>query len=213
MDGNGRWAKAKGLSRIEGHKEGVKTAENIIKACDDIGIKYLTLFVFSCENWNRPKTEVNGLMDILKQMLKKYSQEKTDIRFLFSGRESKIPKNIIDGLKKLSNQTKNHKGLIVNLAINYGGQQEITDAVNKVLVSGKKKISDSDLSKYLYNDIPPTDLVIRTSGEMRISNFLLWQSAYAEYYFTKTLWPNFKKSNLMKAIVEYQSRTRRFGGI
>ncbi len=213
MDGNGRWAKARGLSRIEGHKQGVKTAEDMIKICGDIGIKYLTLFVFSCENWNRPKAEVNGLMNILKAMLKKYSQEKTNIKFLFSGRANRLPKKIIDGLKQLTQKTEKNCGLVVNLAINYGGQQEITDAVNKVLASGKKKIKDDDLSKYFYNNIPPADLVIRTSGESRISNFLLWQSAYAEYYFTKTLWPNFKKSNLEKAITEYQTRTRRFGGI
>jgi len=146
-------------------------------------------------------------------MLKKYSQEKTDIKFLFSGRESKMPIGIISGLKKLANQTKKHKGLVVNLAINYGGQQEITDAVNRVILSGKKKIKDGDLEKYLYNNTPPVDLIIRTSGEQRVSNFLIWQSAYSEFYFTKTLWPNFKKSNLEKAISEYQNRTRRYGGI
>ncbi|MBT4439549.1 MAG: di-trans,poly-cis-decaprenylcistransferase [Elusimicrobiaceae bacterium] len=213
MDGNGRWAKAKGLPRMAGHKQGVKTAENIIKNCQELGVDYLTLFVFSCENWARPKTEVNGLMNILKGMLKKYSQEKTDIKFLFSGRESKMPIGIISGLKKLANQTKKHKGLVVNLAINYGGQQEITDAVNRVILSGKKKIKDGDLEKYLYNNTPPVDLIIRTSGEQRVSNFLIWQSAYSEFYFTKTLWPNFKKSNLEKAISEYQNRTRRYGGI
>jgi len=176
MDGNGRWAKKRGLARSFGHMEGAKTLRKALEYLTEIGVKYLTVYAFSTENWNRPQDEVSTLMKLFLKYIK--SERK--------------------------NMMKN---------INYGSRAEIVDAVNRIIKDGKENITEEDFSKYLYNDFPDPDLVIRTSGEMRISNFLLWQIAYSELYITDTLWPDFDEKEIDKAIESYNQRERRFGGV
>ncbi|HOX54254.1 MAG: isoprenyl transferase [Candidatus Omnitrophica bacterium] len=222
MDGNGRWAKQRGLPRAAGHKAGIDNFKKIVKDANGIGIKYLTLFAFSTENWKRPKTEVGMLMRALEKFLDRELAElnKNNIRLRIVGRDDPIPKNIIDKLKKAEGQTKNNTGLTLNLALNYGSRTEIVDAAKKLAKSILNKtinIEDVDervFSEFLYTaDTPDPDLLIRTSGEMRISNFLLWQLSYAELYFTNKFWPDFHKEDLLEAIREFQSRQRRFGDV
>lgn len=222
MDGNGRWAKERGLPRAAGHKAGIDNFKKIVKDANQIGIKYLTLFAFSTENWKRPKTEVGMLMRALEHFLDRELAElnKNNIRLRFVGRDDPIPKNIIDKLKKAQSQTQNNTGLTLNLALNYGSRTEIVDAAKKLAKSISNKtinIDDVDervFSEFLYTaDTPDPDLLIRTSGEMRISNFLLWQLSYAELYFTGKFWPDFKADDFKQALKEYGARERRFGGL
>ena len=212
MDGNGRWAEIKKLPRKEGHKEGANSVEAVVQTALEQNIKVLSLYAFSTENWARPKMEVTYLMQLLADTLSKFTEEKyKDVKLVFSGRRKGLSNNILTKLDEVIEATKNHKKLILNLCLNYGARQEITDAVNKILAQNKTKISESDIEKNLYQNLPAPDLIIRTSGEERLSNFLLWQAAYSEFYFTKTLWPDFKGVELLQAIAEYNKRNRRFG--
>ena len=216
MDGNGRWAENKKLDRISGHKEGMKSVSSIIKTSRELGIKHLTLYAFSVQNWNRPKNEVLALMELLKEYLLKERSEllKRDIRLNAIGRLNQLPKNVREILYETIEMTSKCKSLVLTLALSYGGREEIIDGVNKIISSEKKikRISSKNFSKYLYTyNLPDPDLLIRTSGESRLSNFLLWQMAYTEIYVTKTLWPNFRKRHLIKALINYQNRERRFG--
>lgn len=215
MDGNGRWAKRRGLPRIFGHRAGVKTVKEMVKVCGDIGVKALTLYTFSTENWSRPAGEVNALMRLLSSMLRQETEELNEnhVRLMVSGRIQELPDKVREELFRAKEKLKKNQGLILNLALNYGGRQEIIDAVNKILESGINKIDEKMFPRFLYTaDLPDPDLVIRTSGELRISNFLLYQAAYAEFVVTDVLWPDFKEKNLVEAIFDFQQRERRFGG-
>lgn len=220
MDGNGRWAKQKGKLRVFGHENGMKSVREVIEATAKLGIPYLTLYTFSTENWNRPKLEVEALMMLLIKGLKKEVQEmhQNNIRLNVIGDLSKFPKNIQKGLQEAMELTQNNTRLTVTLALGYGSRQEIIEGVKKIASDVKNNIISLEnidellVNQYLYTqNIPDVDLLIRTSGEYRISNFLLWQIAYAELYFTEVLWPDFTSQHLQEAILDYQNRERRFG--
>lgn len=220
MDGNGRWAKKKSLSRINGHMRGVDAVREVVTACRELGIKVLTLYAFSVENWKRPKEEVEALMKLLKEYLLKETDEmlKNNIRLCAVGRISDLPMDVQKTLAWSMKETKQCDGMILNLALSYGGRSEILHAVRGIISDiqkGKIKLEELTpqcFSNYLWTrEIPDPDLLIRTSGEFRISNFLLWQIAYTELYVTETLWPDFDRKELLKAIAVYQSRERRFG--
>lgn len=216
MDGNGRWARKKNLPRIMGHRAGVKSVRVTVRACGELGIKVLTLYVFSTENWRRPADEVNALMSLLSMALKNETPEliKNNVQLRVIGRQDALPVNVRNTLAECIQTTAHGTGLILNLALNYGGRQEIVDAVNALIASGNATISEEKISRFLYTkDLPDPDILIRTANEKRLSNFLLWQLAYAEFIFTPVLWPSFRKENLIEAIIEYQKRERRFGGI
>ncbi len=215
MDGNGRWAKKRGLPRTFGHKEGAAALRKIITHAAKLGIKYLTVYAFSTENWKRSQEEVSALMFLFKSYIKNEEKNimENNIRFMVSGRRENVSDSLLEAIDKLQEKSKNNSGLTFNIAFNYGGRAEIIDAVNKILKSGKTSIDEVEFSKYLYNDIPDPELLIRTSGELRISNFLLWQIAYSEIYITDTLWPDFDEKELDKAIESYEKRDRRFGGV
>jgi undecaprenyl diphosphate synthase len=215
MDGNGRWAQDKGMDRIFGHKEGANSAKKIIEACSDLNINYLTLYAFSTENWNRPQFEVDSLMSLLSAMLKNEIKEleRNNIVFTVVGRVEDLPKSVQNIISDVIDRTKYNTGLILSLALSYGGRQEIIDAVNKIIVSKKSEIIDEEIVKNnLYcPEIPDPDLIIRTAGEYRLSNFLLWQSAYAELFVSQKNWPDFKKKDLMEALKDFENRDRTFG--
>lgn len=220
MDGNGRWAKRRGLPRIMGHRAGMKSVKEIVKACRELGIKHLTLYAFSTENWKRPKREIETLMRFLNEYIEKElkSLKENDIRLNVIGRIDGLPDYVHPKLKAAIKETRNCKAMILNVALNYSGRAEIVDAAKKFassVKSGEHKINELDerlFAKFLYTeDQPDPDLLIRTSGEMRISNFLLWQISYSELYITPKLWPDFRKRDLEEAISEYQTRDRRFG--
>ncbi len=222
MDGNGRWAKRRGFPRNLGHKKGIERIEEIAKYAKKIGIKILTLFAFSTENWSRPKKEVNFLFSYLKRFLKKKKefllQEK--IRVNFIGRRDRLDKELLEEMENIERLTCKNDALIINLAIDYGGRWDILNAAKRLWREAKRKkinlekIEEEDFKKYLaLGEFPYPDLLIRTSGEKRISNFLLWQSAYTEFYFPEVLWPDFDKKELEKAVEEYNKRERRFGGL
>ncbi|MDI6700461.1 MAG: isoprenyl transferase [bacterium] len=220
MDGNGRWAKLKGKNRLYGHRKGVESVRKIIKYSAKVGVKYLTLYTFSTENWNRPKNEVNGLMKLFSKLLEHEIPElyKNNVRILFTGRRNRLPKELLDKMDNAEEVTKNNSGLTLILAFDYGGRQEIVDTCKEVCRKLKlnqiEKLDDEEFSKHLYlPDVPDPDLVIRTSGEFRISNFLLWQTAYSEFYFTEVLWPDFDEEEFDKALDDYSKRERRFGKI
>lgn len=216
MDGNGRWAKKRGLPRIAGHQEGLNAVRRAVKAANSHGVKYLTLYSFSAENWKRPVEEVKFLLHLMEESLRKEGEElhKKNVKVSFIGRRNELPQELRDTMKNIEILTSGNTGLNLIFAINYGGRQEITDAVQKIVESGEKDITEEIIRNNLYTaDIPFPDLIIRTSGEQRISNFLLWQGAYAEFYFTQVLWPAFTEDDFLKAIVVYQRRKRRFGGV
>jgi len=216
MDGNGRWAKKRGLPRVFGHRAGVNTVKKIVETAAKIGVKCLSLYAFSTENWRRPKNEIQILFNLLRQFIKKEEKNliKNNIKLFISGDISKIDKKTAEALQNLISKLKNNTGLIVNLCLNYGGRQEIVSAVNKIISSGIKSVDEKKFEEFLYTkDLPELDLLIRTSGELRISNFMLWQVAYAELYFTKTLWPDFTPKEFVLAIKEFQLRERRFGAV
>jgi undecaprenyl diphosphate synthase len=222
MDGNGRWAKERGLARTAGHKAGFKRIGEIIEAAAKLGIKAVTFFAFSTENWSRPKQEVEMLMRHLKDTLEKQVKElkKNNVRLIVIGQDEPLPKELQAKIKKAEEATKNNTALTVVLALNYGARQEIADAAKKFardVLTGETKIDalDADaFGRYLYTaGLAEPDLLIRTSGEMRLSNFLLWQLSYAELYFPKVYWPDFSARQLEKAIMVYQKRERRYGGI
>lgn len=219
MDGNGRWAQKRGLPRTLGHKEGCKTVEQIIQDAGEIGIKYLTVYAFSTENWNRSEEEVGALMDLFRyyagKLLKQAKENNVRIRMI--GDRERFPQDIIDSIDRLEEETSENSGLTFIMAANYGGRDEIRRAAIKACRLAEEKgerFTESDFAAFLDTaGIPDPDLVIRTSGEERISNFLLWQAAYSEFVFTDVLWPDFSKEELIKCIKEYQHRHRRFGGV
>lgn len=222
MDGNGRWAKARNLPRTVGHKAGIETIRDIVKECSNLGVKYLTLYAFSTENWIRPIEEVSTLMNLLVEYLKKEFKELDSNNVVINsiGDISKLPAICQTELKKAYENTKNNTGLVLNLALNYGGRADITTAFKKIyedIKSGKLKenqISEELISNYLYTSgMPDPDIIIRPSGEFRLSNFLLWQAAYSEFWVSDIKWPDFKKENLHKAIYDFQQRDRRYGGV
>ncbi|TDT70649.1 undecaprenyl pyrophosphate synthetase [Hypnocyclicus thermotrophus] len=217
MDGNGRWAKSKGQPRIFGHKAGMKVIKNILIEAKELGIKYLTLYAFSTENWKRPEDEVKGLMFLLKEYLKKERKDlnKNNVKLKFLGRRDNVSKDVLKLMDETVEFLDKNDGITLNIAFNYGGRQEIIDAVNKLLLEKKEKITEEDIQKKLYGgpELPDPELVIRTSGEFRISNFLLWEIAYSEFYITNTLWPDFSIKEFRIAILDYMKRERRFGGL
>lgn len=216
MDGNGRWAKKRHLPRLAGHREGANAVKRTLEAAQKLGIKFLTLYAFSTENWSRPQQEIDGLMNLLANTLDTYTQQarQKNYRLVISGSREKLSDELLKKIDKAVTATASNNGLTVNLALNYGSRQEIVHAVNELLSEGKKEISMQDISARLYQpSIPDPELIIRTSGEERISNFLLWQAAYSEFYFTPVLWPDFNGEELQKAIDTYLKRTRRFGGV
>ena len=216
MDGNGRWAKDKGKLRIFGHQHGVKAVRETVEAAAELGIKYLTLYAFSIENWKRSVREVNALMTLLISTISKETKTlmKNDICLNAIGNLSQLPKKCEQELEQAIEKTKNNKRMTLILAMSYSGRWEIVNAVNKILKEKnlRKEITEETFQQYLNTKgVPDPELLIRTSGEHRISNFLLWQIAYSELYFTDTLWPDFRKEDLLKAIIDYQKRERRFG--
>ena len=222
MDGNGRWAKERGLSRIDGHREGVKRIEEILKGAQDLGIKHLSLFALSTENWRRPKIEISMLMRSLDNFLRCNIKKlmKNNVRLTVIGRRKPIPDYLWEKLLRAQEQTKDNSGLTVILAFNYGARAEIIDAAKRAIGEvldnrmNLEDLNEESFAKFLYTgSIPDPDLLIRTGGQLRISNFLLWQLSYAELYFPKVYWPDFKSEDLREAIREYQKRDRRFGAI
>ena len=220
MDGNGRWAKKRALNRIRGHENGINSVRDIVRTSREIGISYLTLYAFSEENWKRPKHEVDALMSLLKRFLKKELDEMLEngISFQTIGRTGNLPEGVQRLLSETSDRTSQNKDMVLTLALSYGGRQEILDAVQKISQRIESRglrpeeITQQTISDSLYTaGIPDPDLLIRTSGEYRISNFLLWQIAYAEIYITPTLWPDFRKEEYLSAIEAFQKRERRFG--
>ncbi len=218
MDGNGRWARAKTLPRIAGHKQGVKAVRNITEICGELGVKYLTLYTFSEENWNRPQMEVSALMKLLVSSLNREVRDldKNNVRFTVIGDVSKMDKFVQNELNEAIELTRNNDGLNLNLALSYGGRQEIITAFKRLYsqINSSDEITEALFESHLYtSNIPDPDLLIRTGGEMRVSNFLLWQIAYTEFYITNTFWPAFGRKELLMAISDYQQRERRFGKI
>lgn len=220
MDGNGRWAKQRGMLRAFGHENGTKSVKQTIENCTNLGIKYLTLYTFSTENWNRPKLEVQTLMKILINTLKKElpTLQKNNIRLSTIGNSELLPEKARNQLFEVIEKTKDNNKMILTLALSYGSREEIISAVKQISEKVKTNaiavtdINEEIITQHLYtHDMPDVDLVIRTSGEQRISNFLLWQCAYAEFYFTDVLWPDFSEKDLHNAIISYQKRERRFG--
>lgn len=216
MDGNGRWARARGLPRLAGHRAGTENLRKIVKACVEFGIKYLTIYAFSTENWGRPQNEVEGLMnifdDVFDRELDELHRQGAQLRHV--GRMEGIRKSMQAKIRKGVEKTKDNDRLVLNVAFNYGGRDELIHAMREMIQDGviPEDISDELVSEYLYTaESPDPDLVIRTSGEMRVSNFMLWQSAYAEWVFPETFWPDFGREELLEAIQEYASRERRFG--
>jgi undecaprenyl diphosphate synthase len=220
MDGNGRWAKARGLSRLQGHREGAESVRVLARTCFDLGLKAVTLYAFSTENWGRPRTEVGGLMELLKRFLKSEEAEFVEkgIRLTTIGQTDRLPKGVRRSLERFMAKTASGRNLICNLALSYGSRDEIVQAARAVARKCAKgeldpaAIDEESFAAQLQTaHLPPLDLIIRTSGESRLSNFLLWQAAYAELIFTPTLWPDFRERELIDALVEYQRRERRFG--
>jgi len=221
MDGNGRWAKKKGLPRSVGHSEGAKVVKRVITNCLDFNIPILTLFAFSTENWKRPKNEITYLLKLFKRVLSKEKANliKNNIKINFIGRLNDLPNSLKNKMNELCESTKRNNKLILNIAVNYGGRAEIVDAINSIILKiDKKNLNIEEINEdtirdnlYTYN-LPDPDLLIRTAGEMRISNFMIWQIAYTEFWVTPVLWPDFDKNNLIEAIINFQKRVRKYGG-
>ena len=220
MDGNGRWAKSKGLDRIFGHREGVDSVDKVMEAASDLGVKYITLYAFSTKNWNRPEQEVNALMEILSQALKKYIEKisKNNVRLMVVGDKSRLSQLTLSNLSEAEKMTEMNTGLTMILAISYSSRWEIVEAAKRIASEVKAgSLNVDQIDEKVFSDhlatagIPDPDLLIRTSGELRISNFLMWQLSYSELYFTPVSWPEFKKEQFFEAIIDYQKRERRFG--
>ncbi|MGB5666158.1 MAG: isoprenyl transferase [Maribacter sp.] len=220
MDGNGRWAKQKGKLRVFGHENGVRTVSKTVESCVKIGLEYLTLYTFSTENWNRPKLEVDTLMKLLVSSLKKelITFNKNNVRLNTIGDIGSLPKSAYHELLEVMDKTKGNTGMTLTLALSYGAREELKNAVQQISIKVKNNIispehiDETIINNHLYtHDLPDVDLLIRTSGEHRISNFLLWQIAYAELYFIDVFWPDFKEHHLVEAVINYQNRERRFG--
>jgi undecaprenyl diphosphate synthase len=216
MDGNGRWARKRGLPRVMGHKVGVESVRSVIRVARKLGIKYLTLYTFSSENWQRPKEEVSYLMQLLKTLLIKEVDDlkRQGVRIRAIGRLGNLGKEVLEALNYAIEKTKDNRDLNLYLALSYGGRQEIVDAVNTILRLGIKEVDEEKFRNFLYDpELPDVDLLIRTAGEYRISNFLLWHTAYAELYITDVLWPDFREEEFLKAIEDYSRRVRKFGRV
>jgi len=221
MDGNGRWAQKRHLPRIAGHRSGTQSARTTIETCARLKIQALTLYAFSVENWRRPKAEIDFLMALLREYLRKEMPliQKNNIRMRFLGRMDELPPGVQNDVRDAMEKTAENKGMVLCVALNYGGRAEIVDAMNAILSEhngngASHKVTEEQLSRHLYTEgLPDPDLLIRTSGEMRVSNFLLWQIAYAEIFVTETLWPDFNRARLLEALLEFQKRERRYGGI
>jgi undecaprenyl diphosphate synthase len=222
MDGNGRWARKRNLPRTEGHEAGVEAVRRAVQAAGELGVKYLTLYTFSLDNWNRPREEVSAIMRLLSRTTRREIDElnRNNVRLITTGRIGDLSFSRRQALRESVRKTQGNTGLVLNLALNYGGRAEIIDAVKKIALEVKKgtlkvkNINEALFSRYLYTDgLPDPDLLIRTSGEMRISNFLLWQTSYTELYVTDVLWPDFGRDDLYAAVIEYQKRERRFGKV
>lgn len=221
MDGNGRWAQKRGLKRTRGHQQGAEALKKISEYVYDKKIKVLSVFAFSTENWKREKEEVDYLMDLFLKAFKKNfdSIKQKGVKVIFSGVKTKLNDKVLKAMEKMTDETKDNKNGIFNICLNYGGQDEIVEATRKISEKVQKgeldveNINAEVLSKYMFNELPPIDLVIRTSGEYRISNFMLWQMAYAELYFTDVLWPDFDEKEFDKAIEAFNKRDRRFGAV
>lgn len=221
MDGNGRWAQKRGLKRTKGHQKGAEVLKKISEYVYDKKVKVLSVFAFSTENWKRDKEEVDYLMDLFLKAFKENfdSVKKKGVKVIFSGLKTRLNDRVIKAMEKMTEETKNNTNGIFNICLNYGGQDEIAEATKKIcseVKNGKLDIEDINtdmINGYMFNELPPIDLMIRTSGEYRISNFMLWQMAYAELYFTNVLWPDFNEEDLDKAIESFNNRDRRFGGV
>ncbi len=221
MDGNGRWAKERGLTRTEGHQVGFRNLIDVVDACIELGVEAMTCYAFSTENWNRPVDEVTYLMEIPSQIDRENKDEfyEKNVRVKFIGRKDRVPANTLKAMSELENFTQSNTGMQVAICFDYGSHDEMIQAVKSIAVDVKNGLDINDINELLFesklftNGMPPIDLLIRTSGEYRISNFLMWQLAYSELYFPKTYWPDFKKDNLLEAISEYNKRSRRFGAI
>jgi len=222
LDGNGRWAEKRGLPRSAGHREGAKAVKRIIEYAYDLGIRYLTFFAFSSENWSRPKEEVDELMKLYLEYLKNAENESNDknVRVKIIGSRQGLSRELVEQIEKVEKNTADKDRMTLLIALNYGGRQDILQAVKKIVdnvqngLLDKDRITEKDIQKRLYTeDIPDPDLMIRTSGEMRISNFLIWQCSYTEFYFTDVLWPDFREKHFRDALLEYQRRNRRFGSL
>lgn len=220
MDGNGRWAEHKHLPRIAGHRAGIRSVREVVTLCRELGVSALTIYAFSVENWRRPQREINELMILLNEYLQKelLTLMENQIRFQTIGYVERLPSSVVQWIRKVEKETHDNDNMVLNIALSYGGRNEILDAVRHILEdvdAGKllsEDLSEPLFSKYLYTkNLPDPDLMIRTSGEARISNFLLWQLAYTELYFTPTLWPDFRRRDLLLAVLDYQRRERRFG--
>jgi undecaprenyl diphosphate synthase len=218
MDGNGRWAKARGVPRLMGHRAGRESVREAVRGCVALGVEVLTLYTFSTENWNRPAREVKALMSILRQTLRSERRELRDnnVRLQTIGRSSDLPREVLAAIEETQDYLRNCDGLLLNLALSYSGRAEIVDAVRRLLAERPPagRVDEATIGRHLYTaGLPDPDLLIRTSGEMRISNFMLWQLAYTELWITETLWPDFRKRHLYQAVADFQRRERRFGRV
>ena len=218
MDGNGRWAQARGLPRLAGHQAGTENLRRILESAADFGVQVLTIYAFSTENWARPEDEVKGLMSILVQYVRREldSLHRNGVQVRHCGRLEGVPSDIVREISRAVERTRDNSKIILNVAFNYGGRAEILDAVRRMIADGvsAEDVTESLFEQYLYTgDVPDPDLIIRTAGEMRLSNFLIWQSAYSEYYSTPVFWPDFDEGELYKALAEYARRERRFGRV
>jgi undecaprenyl diphosphate synthase len=216
MDGNGRWAKQRLLPRIAGHREGINSVREVVKVCGELKVEVLTLYTFSAENWRRPKHEVSALMQLLLKTINREADDldKNNVRLKVIGKIEDLPIQPRIGMLRAIDRLQKNTGLILTLALSYGGRQEILDAVNKAISSGSEGLNEADFSDLMYTaGLPDPELLIRTSGELRISNFLLWQLAYTEIYVTDILWPDFRREELYQAISAFQKRERRFGQV
>ena len=215
MDGNGRWAKKRGMPREYGHKNGAETFRRVLRRCCELGIEASTYYVFSTENWKRPQKEVSAILELLEKYLDECEREikKNDIRFIFLGDMSVFSEKLQKKIRYIEEVSKGHRH-IASLALNYGGRSEITHAVNTLMEQGKTQLTEDDITSALYTEAsPPLDLIVRTGGDLRISNFLLWQAAYAEFYFTDKLWPDLDEADIDAIVENFTTRNRRFGGI
>ena len=215
MDGNGRWATKRGMPREFGHTHGAATFKKIGRYCEKIGLKYMTVYAFSTENWKRPQKEVDAIMKLFDEYIEECFREMMDdnVHFRFIGNLSVFPEALREKMDRIDRETA-HKPFILNIAVNYGGREEIVHACNELIKAGKTEITEADISRNLYTlECPEPDLIVRTGGDLRSSNFLLWQSAYAEYYFTNVLWPDFSAKDVDDAVNAFYGRKRRFGGV
>ena len=215
MDGNGRWATAKHLPRTAGHVAGAKAFRRVVEYCGDIGISYVTVYAFSTENWSRPQDEVDRIMKLLDEYIDEASNvvEKYDLRVIFVGDRAPLSEDIKIKMAALEKKSEIYHR-VLNIALNYGSRSEIVHAVNELIAEGKSEITEDDINAHLYTKLsPPPDLIVRTAGELRLSNFLLWQAAYAEFYFTDTLWPDMTERDIDKAVEEFHKRKRKYGGL